>query len=82
LNENAGKINYIAHATPGMRDFANLNCVGSHATKAGDGMGPSLSDNQWIYGDKPSQIFLSIYQDRPNGMPAFGRRRVVRIGRI
>jgi cytochrome c oxidase cbb3-type subunit 3 len=36
-------------------------------------MGPPLSDTQWIYGGKPEQIFLTIAQGRPNGMPAFGR---------
>ena len=60
-------------ATRGMRDFLNFNCVGCHAPNAGGGMGPSLSDNQWIYGDTPAQIFLSIYQGRPNGMPAWGQ---------
>ena len=56
-----------------MRDFVYLDCVGCHAPNGGGGMGPSLSDNQWIYGDKPAQIFLSIYQGRPNGMPAWGQ---------
>lgn len=35
-------------------------------------MGPALSDNQWIYGGKPAQIYLSIMQGRPKGMPAWG----------
>lgn len=56
----------------GMRDFVNFNCVGCHAPNAGGGMGPSLSDDQWIYGNSPADIFLSIYQGRPNGMPAWG----------
>ena len=55
-----------------MKDFINFNCVGCHAPNAGGGMGVSLSDNQWIYGDSPADIFLSIYQGRPNGMPAWG----------
>jgi cytochrome c oxidase cbb3-type subunit 3 len=60
-------------ATRGMSDFVNLNCVGCHAANAGGGMGPSLSVSQRTYGDQPGQLFLSIYQGRPNGMPAWGQ---------
>lgn len=59
-------------ATRGMRDFIQFNCVGCHAPNGGGGMGPSLSDSRWIYGGSPPNIFLSIYQGRPNGMPAWG----------
>lgn len=58
----------------GMRDFADFNCVGCHAPNGGGGMGPSLSDRVFIYGSKPSQIFLTIVQGRPHGMPAWGER--------
>jgi cytochrome c oxidase cbb3-type subunit III len=61
-------------ANRGMRDFLNLNCVGCHAPNGGGGMGPSLSDRVFIYGDRPEQIFLSIIQGRPRGMPAWGAR--------
>lgn len=56
----------------GKRHFAAFNCSGCHAPKGGGGMGPALSDNSWIYGDDPAQIYLSIAQGRPNGMPAWG----------
>jgi len=52
--------------------FNAMNCVGCHATKGGGGMGPPLSDNVWIYGGEPAQIYMTIVQGRPNGMPAFG----------
>ena len=35
-------------------------------------MGPALSEGQFIYGSTPANLFLSIYQGRPNGMPAWG----------
>src|SRR3569833_1388956 len=35
-------------------------------------MGPALSNNTFIYGSQPENIFHSIYQGRPNGMPAWG----------
>jgi cytochrome c oxidase cbb3-type subunit 3 len=51
--------------------FNSMNCVGCHAN-GGGGMGPALMDDQWIYGSDPQQIFSSIAQGRPNGMPAWG----------
>ena len=33
-----------------------------------------LMDDQWIYGDSPDNIFATIVEGRPNGMPAFGGR--------
>ena len=35
-------------------------------------MGPSLSENIFLYGSEPENIYLAIYQGRPNGMPAWG----------
>ena len=59
-------------ATRGMQDFIQFNCVGCHAPNAGGGMGPALSEGEFIYGASPANLFLSIYQGRPNGMPAWG----------
>jgi cytochrome c oxidase cbb3-type subunit 3 len=56
----------------GMRYFINFNCVGCHADNGGGGMGPALSNNVFIYGSQPENIYLSIFQGRPNGMPAWG----------
>ncbi len=56
----------------GMTYYINFNCVGCHAPNGGGGMGPALSNNTFIYGSQPENIFLSIYQGRPNGMPAWG----------
>jgi cytochrome c oxidase cbb3-type subunit 3 len=56
----------------GMQAFASMNCVGCHAPNGGGGMGPALSERQFIYGREPANIFLSIEQGRPNGMPAWG----------
>lgn len=56
----------------GMTYFVNFNCVGCHAANGGGGMGPALSNSTFIYGSQPENIYLSIYQGRPNGMPAWG----------
>jgi len=56
----------------GMRYFVAFNCVGCHAANGGGGMGPSLSNSAFIYGGDPANIYLTIYQGRPRGMPAWG----------
>jgi cytochrome c oxidase cbb3-type subunit 3 len=57
----------------GHRLFLWYNCVGCHSNGAG-GMGPGFLDNDWRYGGRLDQIFASIYQGRPNGMPSWGRK--------
>jgi cytochrome c oxidase cbb3-type subunit 3 len=59
-------------AQRGMKDFDAFNCSGCHAANAGGGMGPSLSNDLWIYRSSPANIYLSIVQGRSAGMPAFG----------
>ena len=51
--------------------YSAFNCVGCHAN-GGGGMGPPLLDQTWIYGGRPMNIYASIIEGRPNGMPAFG----------
>jgi cytochrome c oxidase cbb3-type subunit 3 len=55
----------------GKRLFADYNCNGCHSN-GGGGMGPSLMDNQWIYGGRLEQIHQTLVVGRPNGMPAWG----------
>jgi cytochrome c oxidase cbb3-type subunit 3 len=57
----------------GKRLFAAYNCNGCHA-QGGGGIGPPLMDSKWIYGSSPDQIYSTIVQGRPDGMPAFGGR--------
>lgn len=57
----------------GKRFYTAFNCVGCHARGGGDS-GPPLMDDQWIYGAEPEQIFATIVEGRPNGMPSFGGR--------
>ena len=54
--------------------FQRYNCSGCHGGHAGGGMGPSLRDNEWIYGGADAQIFASIVEGRAHGMPAWGSR--------
>jgi cytochrome c oxidase cbb3-type subunit 3 len=54
----------------GQRLFSAFNCVGCHS-HGGGGSGPALMDDKWIYGYQPENIFATIVQGRPNGMPSF-----------
>lgn len=57
----------------GKRLFSAFNCNGCHAM-GGGGIGPALMDDKWIYGAAPEQIYSTLVQGRPNGMPSFGGR--------
>ena len=57
----------------GQRLFNWYNCSGCHAN-GGGGMGPPLIDDEWIYGSAPEQVYRTIVEGRPNGMPSFGTR--------
>jgi cytochrome c oxidase cbb3-type subunit 3 len=52
--------------------FERMNCAGCHGYTLGGGMGPNLADTYWRYGGAPAQIYNSIFQGRPRGMPAWG----------
>lgn len=64
------EVNASALAT-GKRLFTWYNCSGCHANGGGD-KGPALMDDVWIYGSEPANIYATIVEGRPNGMPAFG----------
>jgi len=54
----------------GQRLYLQMNCVGCHF-HGGGGIGPALMDDEWIYGSDPAQIFRTIVEGRPNGMPSY-----------
>ncbi len=51
--------------------YNQFNCSGCHF-QGGGGIGPPLMDDEWIYGSRPENIFETIAEGRPNGMPSFG----------
>jgi cytochrome c oxidase cbb3-type subunit III len=55
----------------GKRLYSAYNCAPCHGVNGGGAIGPALMDDKWIYGSKPDQIFASIAQGRPDGMPSF-----------
>jgi len=65
---------YNAYAiAQGKQLFEWFNCSGCHA-QGGGAIGPALMDAQWIYGEQPQNIFATIVEGRPNGMPSFRGR--------
>jgi cytochrome c oxidase cbb3-type subunit III len=54
----------------GKRLYRWFNCHGCHAN-GGGGIGPALMDDKWIYGAEPRNIYETILEGRPNGMPSF-----------
>jgi cytochrome c oxidase cbb3-type subunit 3 len=70
----SGSYDQSAYAiSEGKRLFSSFNCSGCHA-HGGGSMGPALMDDKWIYGSEPENIFATIVEGRPNGMPSFGGR--------
>jgi cytochrome c oxidase cbb3-type subunit III len=59
-----------AHIGAGQTYYKWFNCTGCHFN-GGGGIGPPLMDEKWRYGGSIEQIYASIVQGRPNGMPAF-----------
>jgi cytochrome c oxidase cbb3-type subunit 3 len=58
----------------GRRLFVWYHCAGCHGGEGGGAIGPPLRDKFWIYGGASDNIFASIMQGRPNGMPSWGGR--------
>jgi cytochrome c oxidase cbb3-type subunit 3 len=57
----------------GKQLFVQYNCSGCHFN-GGGGIGPPLMDEKWIYGDQPENIYSTIVEGRPNGMPSFRQK--------
>jgi cytochrome c oxidase cbb3-type subunit 3 len=53
--------------------FVGMNCASCHGYDLKGGMGPDLTDTYWRYGGAPADIYKSIFEGRPQGMPAWGR---------
>jgi cytochrome c oxidase cbb3-type subunit III len=56
----------------GKRLYGAYNCAPCHGVNGGGAIGPALIDDKWIYGAKADQIYATISQGRPDGMPSFG----------
>ncbi len=52
--------------------YLKMNCANCHAYTGKGNMGPDLTDTYWRYGGLPIQIYQTLVQGRPQGMPAWG----------
>ena len=59
-------------AKTGAQLFVAYNCIDCHGADGSGAMGPSLADGRWHFGGTPPEVFESIFQGRPDGMPAWG----------
>jgi cytochrome c oxidase cbb3-type subunit 3 len=57
----------------GRQLYIKMNCAGCHAYNGKGNMGPDLTDTYWRYGGLPIQIYSTIHDGRPQGMPAWKR---------
>jgi cytochrome c oxidase cbb3-type subunit 3 len=58
----------------GKQLFVAYNCVDCHGSDGSGSVGPSLQDGRWHFGGKAGEVYESIAQGRPDGMPAWGGR--------
>ena len=63
----------MAAIKEGNQRFVDMNCAACHGYDLKGGMGPDLTDTYWRYGGSPADIYKSIFEGRPQGMPAWGR---------
>src|SRR5689334_8041789 len=61
-----------ARIAEGAKLFVSYNCMDCHGADGSGAMGPSLQDGRWHFGGDDGEIFESIYEGRPDGMPAWG----------
>lgn len=58
----------------GAQLFISYNCIDCHGADGAGAMGPGFQDGRWHFGGTPTDVFESIYQGRPEGMPSWGGR--------
>jgi cytochrome c oxidase cbb3-type subunit 3 len=61
-------------AAEGKALYIRLNCPTCHSYDGSGNQGPDLTDTYWRYGGLPVQIYNSIHDGRPKGMPSWGEK--------
>jgi len=56
----------------GAKLYVSYNCVDCHGADGSGAMAPAFVDGRWHLGGSPAEVYESIYQGRPDGMPAWG----------
>jgi cytochrome c oxidase cbb3-type subunit 3 len=68
-NPYEGNANALA---TGAKLYVAYNCIDCHGADGSGAMGPSLADGRWHFGGTAPEVYESIFQGRPDGMPAWG----------
>ena len=56
----------------GAKLYVAYNCVDCHGADGSGAMAPAFSDGRWHFGGSASEVYESIFEGRPDGMPAWG----------
>src|SRR5919109_1964108 len=56
----------------GAKLYVSYNCVDCHGADGSGAMAPAFVDGRWHFGGSAAEVYESIYQGRPDGMPAWG----------
>lgn len=56
----------------GAKLYVAYNCIDCHGGDGSGAMAPAFVDGRWHFGGSPAEVFESISQGRPDGMPAWG----------
>ena len=54
------------------RQVFTTTCQACHAAGGAGNIGPNLTDEYWLYGGTPEQMFHTVTHGTPRGMPAWG----------
>ncbi len=54
------------------KEVYQKNCLSCHGPAGGGGIGPNLTDGNWLHGSKPMQVYMTVKDGfTKNGMPAW-----------
>ena len=56
----------------GAKLYISYNCIDCHGADGSGAMAPAFIDGRWHFGGSPAEVYESIAQGRPAGMPAWG----------
>ena len=65
-------VNEAAAIAEGARLYISYNCIDCHGADGTGAMAPAFIDGRWHFGGSPLEVYESIAQGRPGGMPAWG----------
>lgn len=74
MRPKAGDLNALIHDPKALADGSAMfaqNCMPCHGADASGGIGPNLTDEEWIYGGKPEEIVVTLTNGTAKGMPSW-----------